>query len=192
MSDSRDTRSTTGMVFTLYGCAISWQSRLQPTIASSTCEAVYMVANAACLEVMWLCKIMWNISHPPFSPTVIKCDKSALALLLNTDKQSSRVMHIDNRHHQCREEVESGTVIYEYCSSSRNIADCLTKPLPLAALESQRVAQDLGPVLKFCLYHPYLPLQYLCLAFRKGITLCKNFVIITLSCFRSLSGILDL
>ena len=148
MGDSRDTRSTTGMVFTLYGCAVSWQSRLQPTIARSTCEAEYMAANAACLEAMWLRKVMRCIGHPSSSPTVIKCDnKSALALLLNTDMQSSRVKHIDNRHHQCREEVERGTVSYEYCSSSENLADCLTKPLPRAALESQRIALGLGPVL---------------------------------------------
>ena len=48
MSDSRDTRSKTGMVFTLYGGTISWQSCLQPTIARSMCEAEHMVANAAC------------------------------------------------------------------------------------------------------------------------------------------------
>ena len=78
---------------------------------------------------------------------LVTINKSALASLLNTEMQSSRVKHIDNRHHQCREEVERGTISYEYCSSSDNLADCLTKTLPPAALESQRIALGLGPVL---------------------------------------------
>ena len=47
MGDSRDIRSTTGMEFTLFGGADSWQSCLRPTIACSMCEAEYMAANAA-------------------------------------------------------------------------------------------------------------------------------------------------
>ena len=96
-----------------------------------------MVANTACLEAMWLRKVMRSIGHPPSSPTVIKCDnKSTLALLLNTDMQSSRVKHNDNRHHQCREEFERCTVSNEYCSSYDNLADFLTKPLPCAPSDS--------------------------------------------------------
>ena len=93
---------------------------------------------------------MEDIGHISSSPTVIQCDnKSALALLLNTDMHSSRVKHIDNRHHQCREEVECGTITYEYCPSSEHLADCLTKPPPRAALEYQHMALGLGPILRF-------------------------------------------
>ena len=147
MGDVRDTRSTTGMVFTLYGGAVSWQSRLQPTIARSTCEAEYMAANAGCLEAMWLRKLMSDLGHPHDGPVHISCDNMAtLALLLNTDMQSSRIKHIDNRHHQCREQVEMGTVVYAHCASKDNLADCLTKPLPRASLLVHTAAMGLAPL----------------------------------------------
>jgi hypothetical protein len=45
-----DKRSLTGYVFTIGGCAISWRAWLQPTVAQSTTEAVYIGVCDACKE----------------------------------------------------------------------------------------------------------------------------------------------
>ena len=74
-------------------------------------------------------------------------NKAALALLHNVDMMPSRVQHIDNRHHACKEQVQLGNVTYAFCTSLNNIADCLTKAVPRAALESQRSAMGLKPIL---------------------------------------------
>ena len=119
---------------------------LQPTIARSTCEAEFMAAAAGCQEAPWLRKILRDIGHAPTSPTVLHGDnKAALALLHNIDMMSSRVKHIDNRHHACKEQVKLGNVSYEFCASTTNIADRLTKAIPRAALEFQRSAMGLRP-----------------------------------------------
>ena len=55
MSADVDTsRSTSGYVMTYAGGAVSWQSRLQKTVALSTTEAEYMAAVEAGKEVIWM------------------------------------------------------------------------------------------------------------------------------------------
>ena len=106
-----------------------------------------MAAAAGCQEALWLRKILRDIGHAPDSPTVLHGDnKAALALLHNVDMMSSRVNHIDNRHHACKEQVKLGSVSYKFCTSKTNIADCLTKAVPRAASEFQRAAMGLRPL----------------------------------------------
>ena len=55
MSADVDTsRSTSGYVMTYAGGAVSWQSRLQKSVALSTTEAEYMAAVEAGKEVIWM------------------------------------------------------------------------------------------------------------------------------------------
>ena len=51
-------RSTTGFVFVLHGGPVAWQSKLQSTVACSTCEAEYQATGMATREALWLAKLL--------------------------------------------------------------------------------------------------------------------------------------
>jgi hypothetical protein len=55
-------RSTGGYVFLLAGGAISWGSKVLPTVATSTMEAEYMANGNGAKEALWLRKVMETLS----------------------------------------------------------------------------------------------------------------------------------
>jgi hypothetical protein len=54
-------RSTTDYVFLMHGGAMSWSSKLQPTVAASTVVAEYMGAAAALKKALWFKKLARDI-----------------------------------------------------------------------------------------------------------------------------------
>jgi hypothetical protein len=123
-------RSTTGFVFTLHGGAVSWSSRLQPTVAVSTAEAEYMAAASAVKEALWLKKLFAAFGRD-VAPVHMFCDNQAAIKLIKHPIASMRSKHIDVQHHFVRERVARGEVVFEYCSTSHMVADCMTKALPV-------------------------------------------------------------
>jgi hypothetical protein len=57
--DSR--RSTTGFVILAFGCAVSWVSRRQKSVALSSTEAEYMALAAVVTEVRWMQQLLAEI-----------------------------------------------------------------------------------------------------------------------------------
>ena len=51
-SDVDDSKSVSGYVFKINGCAVSWRSSKQATVADSTMEAEYIAANDAAKEAV--------------------------------------------------------------------------------------------------------------------------------------------
>jgi hypothetical protein len=123
-------RSTTGYVFLFGGGAVSWSSKLQPTVALSTAEAEYMAAASAVREALWLRKLLGDLGYDCTQPVPILCDNQAALKLLVNPIVSARSKHIDVLHHFARERVALREVCFDYCRTESMIADCLTKAVP--------------------------------------------------------------
>ena len=128
--DKATRRSTTGTTFLLHGAAITWQSKLQPTVSLSTTEAEYQAAGAGAREALWLRKLLPELGISCCGPTVIKGDNEAALSLTRNQMTTPRGKHIDIVHHFARERVEWGEIEFVHVSSVNNVADILTKPLP--------------------------------------------------------------
>jgi hypothetical protein len=120
-------RSTTGYVFTLNGGAVTWQSKLQPTVATSTTEAGYMAAGQAVREALWLRKLMQDLCIFDRNPVKILGDNQAALKLIKNPMSTQRSKHIDVTHHFVRERVARREAVFEYCQTAHMVADCLTK-----------------------------------------------------------------
>ena len=129
----RDTRrSTTGYLFMIEeaGGAVSWGSKLQPTVALSSAEAEYMAACAAVQEAIHLRLLLRDLGFEQKEPTVIFEDNQGCIALSDNPVFHKRTKHIDIRYHFIRERVASGEVELKYVATEHQLADLLTKGLP--------------------------------------------------------------
>ena len=127
-------RSTTGYVFVLNGGAVTWNSKLQVTVAVSTAEAEYMSASSCVKEALWLRMLLveFNLLH---GAVCIHTDNQAALALIKNPLTSQRAKHIDVQYHFARERALRNEVIFEYCPTADMVADCMTKALPHAKFE---------------------------------------------------------
>jgi hypothetical protein len=122
-------KSTTAYVFMLGGAAITWASKLQPTVAISSSEAEYMALAAAVQDAIYLRQLMSDLGFEQIEPTTIYEDNQGCIALAENPVMHKRTKHIDVKHHFIRERVESGEVELQYVYTKDQLADVLTKPL---------------------------------------------------------------
>ncbi|KAJ9547494.1 hypothetical protein OSB04_020037 [Centaurea solstitialis] len=100
-----DRKSTSGHVQFLGDKLVSWGSKKQHCVSTSTAEAEYVAAASCCSQVLWMRTQLrdygYNFNHIP-----IYCDsKSAIAITCNP-VQHTRTKHIDIRYHFIKDHVE--------------------------------------------------------------------------------------
>ena len=128
-------RSTTSYVFLLGGGAISWCSKRQKSPSQSSCEAEYIAAAQAAMEVAWMRSFLGELGAEPTQPIVVGSDsESAINLVLNP-VYHERSKHIGLKIHYVREQVLKGEVEFIHIPTEYQVADALTKAVPQDKLE---------------------------------------------------------
>ncbi|KAG8485681.1 hypothetical protein CXB51_019023 [Gossypium anomalum] len=127
-------RSLTGYVFTIGGCAISWEVTLQTTVALSTTEAEYIAITEACKEVIWLKGLFSELNEDLLISTVF-CDSQSVIFLTKDQMFHERTKHIDVRYHFVRDIIARGDIVVSKISTHENPADMMTKSLPITKFE---------------------------------------------------------
>ncbi|XP_066334281.1 uncharacterized mitochondrial protein AtMg00810-like [Miscanthus floridulus] len=79
--DVDTSKSTTGTLFFIGGCLVSWQSLKQKVGALSSCEAEYIATTTIATEALWLWRMLAELLGRNVDVVVLKVDnKSALSL----------------------------------------------------------------------------------------------------------------
>lgn len=125
--DSR--RSTTGYIIS-YGGPVAWFSRLQPTVALSTCEAEYIAMSECARSLMWIRNFLNELHLIEAVHSVpLYCDnRSAVAQVLH-DTITERVRHVDIKFHFLRLLARNNILDIQWIQSAAQRADGLTKAL---------------------------------------------------------------
>jgi hypothetical protein len=129
-SDSVDRRSHSGYVFLVYGGTVSWRSKKQPTVATSSCESEIIALSMSMKEALWLRMLMLELKlHPDKTPIKVYEDNQGAKALVTDPKFSDKSKHIDIQFLRIREEIRNEKISVPYCPTSEMLADMFTKPL---------------------------------------------------------------
>ena len=98
-------------------------------VALSTCEVEYIaVATAAC-QVMWLCRLLDELTGMEAHQLALMVDNQPTIALMKNLVLHDQSKHIDVKFHFLRDCIDGGQIIIEFVETGRQLADVLTKPL---------------------------------------------------------------
>ena len=129
--DIDDYHSTSGYIFKLGDAVISWNSKKQATVATSSTEAEYIAVSHGAKQAVWLRQLLVHadIAGKPPPPTTFYVDNTGAISLTKEPRFHSRTRHIPIHYHFVRELVENNTLNIKYIPTADMLADGFTKPL---------------------------------------------------------------
>ena len=82
--DIDTSKSTSGTLFFVGNCLVSWQSIKQKLVVLSSCKAEYITTSTAATQALWLSRLLAELLGRHVEVVELKVDsKSALALAKN-------------------------------------------------------------------------------------------------------------
>ncbi|GJY19547.1 zinc finger, CCHC-type containing protein [Tanacetum coccineum] len=110
---------SSGWVFLLNGGAISWPSKKQTYITSSTMESEFVALAAAGKEAEWLRNLILEIPlwSKPIAPISIRCDSAATLAKAYSQMYNGKSRHLGVRHSMIRELIMNEVVSIEFVRS---------------------------------------------------------------------------
>ncbi|KMQ87258.1 retrovirus-related pol polyprotein from transposon tnt 1-94 [Lasius niger] len=136
-SDTTTRKSISGIVLKYSGEAIVWASRRQDCVSLSTTEAEYIASSEAAKDIVWLTHLFNEISPLKNKPVLLVNNASAIKLAKNHIFHR-RPKHIEVRFHFVRECYQKKLLNIKHVTSSDQMADILTKPIPQVLYERLR------------------------------------------------------
>lgn len=135
-ADTEDRKSVSGYLFKVFGATVSWSSKKQTTVATSSSEAEYVALSAAASEAIWLTGILEDLKITVKPVIIYEDNRGCIGMAKN--RETKRSKHIDVKHHFLRDHVEAGRLQIEPVSSQDQLADMLTKALDTSRFRDLR------------------------------------------------------
>ncbi|UYV62468.1 hypothetical protein LAZ67_2000715 [Cordylochernes scorpioides] len=148
--DPETRRSTSGVVCKRAGGAISWLSQKQRSVSLSTTEAELVAASNTAKEVIWLNRL-FSVISPLKEQPIIKVDNASTIKLIKNPEFHKRTKHIEVRHYFVREKYQEGIFNVEHISGKDQVADIMTKGLPMPRFQMLRYLLEITDSVDLCI-----------------------------------------
>lgn len=129
--DSENGQSVMGYCYFLNRAIVSWYSKKQRTISTSTTKAKYIALGHVACEAVWLrCFLneLQIVTQPVESVTLYGDNKTSITLTKN-DESQHRTKHINVQYYYIRELIKERELEVKWICSTNILADKFTKAL---------------------------------------------------------------
>jgi hypothetical protein len=123
-------RSTSGYCIYLGNNFISWSSKRQATVSSSSAEEEYRAVAHVVAECCWVRQLSQELHHPLSGTTIVFYDNVSVVYMASNPVQHCQMKHIDIDIHFVHEKVSLSQVRVLHVPSSHQFSDIMTKGLP--------------------------------------------------------------
>lgn len=135
-ADTNDRKSIGAYLYFYNGSVVSWASKKQAFVATSSMESEYAAASQASREGIWLREIVAEIEagiagskNVVADPVLLLVDNQAAIRVAQNPEDHQRSKHIDIHYHFVRQRVALNHIKLQYIPTKEMTADYLTKPL---------------------------------------------------------------
>ncbi|KAI3523294.1 hypothetical protein L1887_01354 [Cichorium endivia] len=123
-----DRKSTSGSCQFLGGKLVSWTSKKQSCVSTSTAEAEYIAAASCCSQVLWMETQLKDYEFK-MQQVPIYCDSKSAISISHNPINHSMTNHIDIRYHFLKDNIRKGHIELHFVPTEEQVADIFTKPL---------------------------------------------------------------
>ena len=149
--DHEGKRNSTSGCLVIHTGIISWKSKRQEVIATSSTHSEIIAASEVAKEIIYLRNLYYNILDSLGStklirePTKLLIDNTATIATIKSHQFTDKSKHIEVRHQYVREQVSLKKITVQHVSSSDQRADMLTKALDKQVFNNQTLLNDIIP-----------------------------------------------
>jgi hypothetical protein len=126
-ADTDERRSRSGVVIVKNGGALTWRSRLQTTVALSTCEAEINSGAAAARDALWVRLLLGELDGKVQCMPLYCDNQSALAMMREYAAGTGGRKHVDIAYQFVRNRVMRGEISVVMSSLLGSWQTCLPK-----------------------------------------------------------------
>ena len=132
----KDTGHSTGAYLVKIGTgAVDWSSKLQTLVTLSSTEAEFIAAVEAGKEIAWMRTLLREFGYSITSPSTLHIDNQSAISVSKNPEHHGCMKHLDLRFYWLCDAVNDKMISPSFIPTAEQVADILTKPLPVAKVD---------------------------------------------------------